>query len=61
MDVVNIKIWVDIGVIFLFFVFGLEFSFKKIVKVGGMVVIVVCIIIFCMIFFGIVVGMGFGW
>ena len=33
MDVANIKTWADIGVIFLLFALGLEFSFKKIVKV----------------------------
>jgi Kef-type K+ transport system membrane component KefB len=35
MDTANIKTWADIGVIFLLFALGLEFSFKKIVKVGG--------------------------
>lgn len=39
MDVANIKTWADIGVIFLLFALGLEFSFKKIVKVGGTAVI----------------------
>ncbi len=35
MDTANIQTWADIGVIFLLFALGLEFSFKKIVKVGG--------------------------
>ena len=61
MDTANIKTWADIGVIFLLFALGLEFSFKKIVKVGGSAVIAVCTIIFCMILVGIGVGMGFGW
>ncbi|MDY5434620.1 cation:proton antiporter [Bacteroides pyogenes] len=61
MDTANIKIWADIGVIFLLFALGLEFSFKKIVKVGGSVVIAACTIIFCMILLGIGVGMSFGW
>ncbi|WP_420187177.1 cation:proton antiporter [Bacteroides pyogenes] len=61
MDTANIKIWADIGVIFLLFALGLEFSFKKIVKVGGSAIIAACTIIFCMIFLGIGVGMGFGW
>lgn len=34
MDTANIETWADIGVIFLLFALGLEFSFKKIVKVG---------------------------
>ena len=31
----SIKTWADIGVIFLLFSLGLEFSFKKLMKVGG--------------------------
>lgn len=59
MDTANIKTWADIGVIFLLFALGLEFSFKKIVKVGGSAIIAACTIIFCMILLGIGVGMGF--
>ena len=33
-DPANIKIWADIGVIFLLFAMGLDFSFKKIDKCG---------------------------
>ena len=61
MDTANIQTWADIGVIFLLFALGLEFSFKKIVKVGGVAIIAACTIIFCMILLGIGVGMGFGW
>ena len=61
MDTANIQTWADIGVIFLLFALGLEFSFKKIVKVGGAAVIAACTIIFCMILLGITVGTGFGW
>lgn len=61
MDTANIKTWADIGVIFLLFALGLEFSFKKIVKVGGSAIIAASTIIFCMILLGIGVGMGFGW
>mgnify|MGYP000759661923 FL=1 len=49
MDTANIQTWADIGVIFLLFALGLEFSFKKIVKVGGVAIIAACTIIFCMI------------
>ena len=38
-DPANIKIWADIGVIFLLFAMGLEFSFKKLMTVGGTAVI----------------------
>lgn len=61
MDTANIQTWADIGVIFLLFALGLEFSFKKIVKVGGTAVIAACTIIFCMLLLGIGVGISFGW
>lgn len=60
-DIVNIKTWADIGVIFLLFALGLEFSPKKIMKVGGSAIISACVIIFCMIFIGIIVGKSLGW
>ena len=60
-DMANIHTWADIGVIFLLFALGLEFSFKKIVKVGGSAIIAACTIIFCMIMVGISVGISFGW
>src|SRR5574344_1640213 len=45
----NVSTWADIGVIFLMFTLGLEFSFKKIFKMGSAPVIAACTIIFCMI------------
>ena len=60
-DMANIHTWSDIGVIFLLFALGLEFSFKKLVKVGGTAVIAACTIIFCMILVGMFVGWSFGW
>ncbi|MDE5761680.1 MAG: cation:proton antiporter, partial [Bacteroides sp.] len=60
-DTAHIQTWADIGVIFLLFALGLEFSFKKIVKVGGAAVIAACTIIFCMILLGVMVGACFGW
>ena len=61
MDRANVQTWADIGVIFLLFALGLEFSFKKIVKVGGSAIIAACTIIFCMIMLGMAVGSAFGW
>lgn len=60
-DSANIQTWSDIGVIFLLFALGLEFSFKKIMKVGGPAILSACAIIFCMMMVGIVVGWLFGW
>ena len=41
-DTANIHTWSDIGVIFLLFALGLEFSFKKLMKVGGTAIIAAC-------------------
>ena len=60
-DAESIKTWSDIGVIFLLFALGLDFSFKKLMKVGGSAVISACTIILCMIAVGIFVGWTFGW
>ena len=60
-DADSIKTWSDIGVIFLLFALGLDFSFKKLMKVGGSAVISACTIILCMIAVGIFVGWTFGW
>lgn len=35
LEVHNVQVWAEIGVIFLLFSLGLEFSFKKLVHVGG--------------------------
>ena len=60
-DTASIHTWSEIGVIFLLFALGLEFSFKKLMKVGGTAVIAACSIIFCMIMIGMTVGWAFGW
>lgn len=60
-DVASVHTWSDIGVIFLLFALGLEFSFKKIVKVGGVAVIAALTIIAGMIFLGYTVGSACGW
>ena len=57
----DIKTWADIGVIFTLFSLGLDFSFKKIVKMGASPVIATVVIVFCMMMLGISVGHGFGW
>lgn len=60
-DTQSIHVWSDIGVIFLLFALGLEFSFKKIFKVGGPAIIAAMTIIAGMFFLGITVGTAFGW
>ena len=61
MDTVDIKTWADIGVMFLLFSLGLDFSFKKIIKMGITPVITTLTIIFAMMTLGIVVGHAFDW
>ena len=57
----NIHAWADIGVMFLLFSLGLDFSFKKILKMGMAPVISAITIIFSMMILGICVGHLFGW
>ena len=57
----NIKVWADIGVMFLLFALGLDFSFKKILKMGIAPVIATLTIIFSMMMIGISIGSAFGW
>ena len=59
-DPTNIKIWADIGVIFLLFAMGLEFSFKKLMTVGGSAVIASITIVSGMMFLGYTAGNALG-
>jgi len=60
-DMANIHLWADIGVMFLLFSLGLDFSFKKILKMGASPIISTVTIIFSMSMLGIIVGHLFGW
>ena len=60
-DKADIGTWGDIGVMFLLFSLGLDFSFKKILKMGISPVIATCSIVFCMMMLGILAGHAFGW
>ena len=60
-DETDIKTWADIGVIFTLFSLGLDFSFKKIVKMGASPIIATIVIVFFMMMLGISIGHGFGW
>lgn len=60
-DLENIKLWSDIGVIFLLFALGLEFSFKKILRMGATPLIAAGAIIVSMMLLGGAVGASFGW
>lgn len=60
-DVESIRIWADIGVIFLLFALGLEFSFKKLMQVGGTAVIGAITIVIGMMTLGYTTGLALGW
>lgn len=60
-DNANITIWAEIGVIFLLFSLGLEFSFKKLVKVGGSSSITALVEIIGMCLIGYLAGRLMGW
>ena len=60
-DETDIQTWADIGVIFTLFSLGLDFSFKKIVKMGASPIIACIVIVFSMMMLGISVGHSFGW
>ena len=60
-DTGSIQTWADIGVIFLMFTLGLEFSVKKIFKMGIRPVVAACVVMFCMMSLGDLVGHLLGW
>ena len=60
-DMHGIHVWSEIGVIFLLFALGLEFSFKKILKMGAAPIIAAVSIILAMMYVGSFTGSLFGW
>jgi len=60
-DTENVHLWADIGVMFLLFSLGLDFSFKKILKMGASPIISTITIIFSMAMLGMIAGHAFGW
>jgi len=57
----SIKVWAEMGVIFLLFGLGLEFSFKKLADVGKSASIVASIEVLFMLGLGYLTGQAFGW
>lgn len=60
-DLHGVHLWSEIGVIFLLFALGLEFSFRKILRMGVTPIIAACAIIMGMMLVGIFTGYAFGW
>ncbi len=57
----GIEEWSELGVIFLMFTLGLEFSFRKIVKMGIQPILTAVMVMCCMIGVGGMVASLFGW
>lgn len=60
-DTTSVETWSEIGMVFLLFAIGLEFSFKKLKKVGGPGAIMVLTELIIMFSIGFLVGKLFGW
>ena len=60
-DKADVQIWADIGVIFLLFALGLEFSFKKLIKAGSVALITTTIEVISMFLIGYSCGHFMGW
>ncbi|MBR6799150.1 MAG: cation:proton antiporter [Firmicutes bacterium] len=57
----DIHVWANIGVVFLMFGLGLEFSFKKIATVGGSAFVIALTVMSAMILIGTGIGSMLGW
>ncbi|MGL4992999.1 MAG: cation:proton antiporter [Bacteroidales bacterium] len=57
----SIAVWAEIGIIFLLFTLGLEFSFKKLIRVGSSVAIASTVLISGMTLLGYTTGKLLGW
>lgn len=60
-DLNGVHVWAEIGVIFLLFSLGLEFSFKKLIKVGGASSVTAVFEVLIMLLLGFCTGKLMGW
>lgn len=60
-DTDGVTVWAEIGVIFLLFSLGLEFSFKKLAKVGGSASLIAIFEVVFMLSAGYLTGRAIGW
>lgn len=60
-EVEDIEVWANIGIVFLMFGLGLEFSFKKIATVGGSAFVTSMTVMMSMIIIGYATGQLLGW
>lgn len=57
----DIHVWANIGIVFLMFGLGLEFSFKKLTTVGGSAFVIALTVMGAMVFIGAATGHMMGW
>ncbi|HLN94036.1 MAG TPA: cation:proton antiporter [Flavobacterium sp.] len=60
-DIHSVEVWAEIGIIFLLFNLGLEFSFRKLMHVGGTASVTALVQIVCMVIGGYFAGRALGW
>ncbi|HCS19638.1 MAG TPA: sodium:proton antiporter [Bacteroidetes bacterium] len=60
-EIEGIQTWAEIGVVFLLFGLGLEFSFKKLIKVGGIAIITALFGVLLTMATGYLIGKLLGW
>lgn len=60
-DTSSVETWSQLGVVFLMFTLGLEFSFKKIMRQGVRPPLTAILVMYCMLALGNGVGLLFGW
>jgi len=60
-DIASIEVWSEIGIIFLLFGLGLEFSFKKLFSVGSKAFVTALLEIVAMIAVGVLLGFVMSW
>lgn len=60
-DVESIRVWAEIGVIFLLFSLGLDFSFRKLIRIGAPATITTIVEVVTMMVIGYATGKILGW
>src|SRR4051794_27579113 len=60
-DLPGIQVWADLGIIFLMFSLGLEFSFRKLTRVGISASLTSVFEVLCMNAIGFACGRALGW
>lgn len=60
-EIESIKVWAELGVIFLMFALGLEFSFRKLMSIGFPAAITGVLQVIVMLWLGYMASIGFGW